>query len=397
MIKEFDRKNCATRLFIWVCSVLVWLDSSAEAGGTNQGQASFPISLRLDRQSLASAIFLKCVYSPYEVSASTFRTAPSKSPEQVFLRTLTAIQEENLAECKSLRRIEPAQVAEGLMGLLKAYRTSFDLRPEHVKVLGRMEIGTDTLFIWETHPSGGISPATRPARNCFTFEHSNAGGIYWRDGQSNLLGALIRSSLQTSVSSSDFQRGIALRKARHEYSIPATTNGISAALQFNGRVYGVPLLAEEVDPNDEVLNFYRDAFQLFQKGDLEAFAQKYTEESRKKFLGWLGSKRPEEVAAFSSDTLEGRRFISFVIDANPFYIVFFRSNLDLTSGEAHRHDYLWRDPKDGTLKLTNFYFQSFFDDFLNDPGNFDQPFLIPALAAAQRKARGKSAQPQSTP
>ena len=71
--------------------------------------------------------------------------------------------------------------------------------------------------------------------------------------------------------------------------------------------------------------------------------------------------------------------------------------MDLTTQEHHRHDYVWRDPADGKLKLTNFYFQSFFDDFLNVPDNFEHPFLIPTLLAAQQKPVEKLGEPKSKP
>jgi len=389
-------RKSARAFAMWCGIVFVCLNAAAAVPSTGRRDASFPISLRSDRQSFVSSIYIKCNYSPHAVAASAFRTAPPDSPEQAFFQILAALNKGDVNECKKLTTAGSTAGLKDLASVIKAYQNSFDLHPEHLKTMGHLEVGTNVLFLWETVPLGGIAPSDHQARNLFTFEDSTSGGFYWADGRNNIIATMIRGSLQVSVNETNFERVISVRHSQFEFPIPATTNGVAAALQFNGRVYGVPLKGDKVD-KDDILNFYRNAFQLFEEGNIVAFAKNYTPESQKKLLDWFATKSPDEVSAFSRDTIETRRFVSFIIDADPFFIVFTRSSMDLTTSEMHRHDYVLRDPSDGKFRLTSFYFQSFFDDFLNNPDNFERPFLIPKLEAAQHKPVEKRGEPQSKP
>lgn len=398
-IKHFARERLgSSKVCLLVVFALAWLEITPKSQGADSWQSSFPIQLRADRRSLASTIHLKCRFLQNLSPTSGLQAFSPDTVERSFYETLTAINDGDLAQCRKLASRDMIRDDNEFTNLIRAYRSSFDLRPEQLKSLGRVEVGTNVFFLWETDPLGTLPSSSRLARNFFRFERSAADGFYWKENRSDVLAKLFRSTLQASANHSDLAAHVLLKSSQFEYSIPSTTNGRHVILQFNGKVYDVHIDETEADPKDDVLNFYRKAFRLFQDSKgifMEEFAECYTEDSRKKFSDWFRTKRSDEIAAFKRDTLQARRFVSFVIDASPIYIVFYRPASELSSG--HRYDYLLRDPASGKLQLTNFYFQSFFDDFLNVPDNFEHPFLIPTLAARKQASKETRHQLKSTP
>ena len=376
-----------------ILRLLVGLGFCSLCSAADPPFASLPIPLRVDHQTLPSSVYLKFRYLPYNVTASKLPGPLEDRPAALFLKTVASVCDGDIKECSRLVAPGYDEGSAKLESVVGAFRRSFDLRTNELEVLGRADLGTNILFLWEADPIGEVVKSGSRARNFFSFARMGESDLFWDGARQDVLHSILRSGMQATLRYRDFAPLVTPRILPYEFAIPSTTNGVSVFLQFKGRFYGHPLLNGFAKTNDAVLSFIQEAYQTVERSDWASFGKRFTTESGTKFSKWITTKKPEEIAGFRQDTLDARSFVSFVMDADPIYIIFFASTLDPASLERHRHDYVWRDPVDGKLKLTNFYFQGFFDDFLNDPMNFEIPFLRPKLASIARTAKGSIPRP----
>lgn len=121
-----------------------------------------------------------------------------------------------------------------------------------------------------------------------------------------------------------------------------------------------PTISKVMPHAAEALSFQIEAYNVLKSQGHEAFADLYTENSREKYLKWLKSVDPNYLANYSQRKTVGRKPV-LVVDAAPFFFVFCR----LSDGSLEIDD-IFRNPSDGRLMLTNFFYEDYIHSLLKD-------------------------------
>lgn len=145
----------------------------------------------------------------------------------------------------------------------------------------------------------------------------------------------------------------------------------AASLHFNGKAYRWNVGQDDAPPGD-VAALYKSAYsELLAAGPIGA-AGSYTAESAADMREWGGSFREGELERFSRDLERQNRLVVFILDASPFYIVFYN-----TFSMGPGYDTIIRDPDTGELKLTAFHMSDDIDLLMKDDDHFWKPIISP--------------------
>src|SRR5262249_23807673 len=143
-------------------------------------------------------------------------------------------------------------------------------------------------------------------------------------------------------------------------------------LHFDGTLLNFNAFDTEGAAPTPLLAFYRDAFMAFKNRSFDEFVKTFTTESQSGVKRWVAGVEGTNAESYFKTVTTGR-YVKFVLNADPVYLVFYTG--DKTDkwipGSLH-YDYVVRDAKLGTYKLANFGFNSSFDDILRDQSMFNQ-------------------------
>ena len=130
--------------------------------------------------------------------------------------------------------------------------------------------------------------------------------------------------------------------------------------RFNGKKYNIPIDKLPPDNTDRIVDFYiksQNALGL----PLEEYAEFFTEKSKAKIIQQY-KKYPDQKDYLNKRNKEFPKIIRFILNADPVYVVFYRSSANATDRIFDMFDYVV-DTKEG-LKLTNFGYSDSFNQML---------------------------------
>src|SRR6202035_68903 len=109
------------------------------------------------------------------------------------------------------------------------------------------------------------------------------------------------------------------------------------------------------------LAFYRDAYLLLKKRSMDDFVKMFLPESQKGVQQWAARIGANDAQPYF-EALTNARYVKFLLEADPVYLVFYSSDPTdkWTAGSLH-HEYVVRDPQSGSFKLANLLFMSSLD------------------------------------
>jgi hypothetical protein len=102
---------------------------------------------------------------------------------------------------------------------------------------------------------------------------------------------------------------------------------------------------EKVPANDKILSFYQNAYLVWQNVSTQEFLKYYTRSSQER-IQKAEMKSPGYLDKARKSLSKGRKVL-FIMDAEPFYVVFCR----IGSNKVVQPEYIVIDPDDGKLKL----------------------------------------------
>ncbi|HLB73912.1 MAG TPA: hypothetical protein VJJ98_07830 [Sedimentisphaerales bacterium] len=370
------------------CLLICLLGSVAAGSASGKKESiafkSFPAPVRIDHGSyVQTSLYLKCRSKEYNLSFPEFISKYSDSREAVFQQLALAIREKNLQACMQLSFRKSSMTAEEaathernvtqMMGVHARLLNSAFLREDfkNLYVSNQFILGNGGLFVWGVDSATSVSPTS--FRTLLWFETDSNNRFSWNPmhGQPDPLIALFRDIMDQNAKSPEKYRPI--ENGTFDYEIPIYGSGGAnpVYVQFNGSRYDdIDIFKDTVDPSDKVLGIYQKAYHTLRDGSPESFAQFYTERSRQKYMTWLDKTDPNYLGWYRKDITNGGRKIAFVLDADPFYFVFYKKD-----NGAVKFEDIVRDPKDGSLKLTNFYCYDYLHKFFTDKKLFLDPVL----------------------
>jgi hypothetical protein len=312
-----------------------------------------PVSMSLDRDEYASSLFIKCKAESLggaKVDSLKDSTEPVISG---FYGLIQDIRGNDAVAFKATGRGfrgNPGDRAEqnlaGFRGLLKSY----DDNGDGVKVYDHLIIGGGGMVVWGCDKNKS-KPKSFTQRRVFNYEIGPAGEMAWGTAidQPDVRTSVITHSLeQAAKNPQKYAEKVKAGNSKYSIALPGTEGENAAYLEFGGKVYnGVDVIHESVPAEDKVLSFYKEACLARQTKATDEFADYYTARSRKVILEWL-SKDPNALNGYRRELSKPRRIL-FIMDADPFYVVFYMNDRIGTMD----FEYIVRDTADDRLKLTS--------------------------------------------
>lgn len=345
---------------------------------------SFPLPIRIDHSyRIKSSLYINCGFTQYEQRFPSFMSENTGAREQMFCELVQTMHNKDTSNLLRITSQKTPVDADKAQQILDLYASLFTTDPVgagvgNLRVIMQFHLGNSGLYIW-----GIDSPEAsgrRPVRNYFRIDSANNQNL-WMGVSQDKLSSLLSDVAQSMAKDPNVYVPISNREFVYEYPIAGTVPGEPAFLQFNGRRYDVDIFVDDVSPSDEVLHFYQQAYNVFRTDPRTTFPGYYTEKSRAKYLSWVSGMDQEKFSAYRQELLSKGRRVRFILDADPVYIVFHQST---GNDRTVRPEYIVRDPRsNGELRLTNFYFMSFLDAFIEDRELFYDPILKSILQEAE--------------
>jgi len=152
------------------------------------------------------------------------------------------------------------------------------------------------------------------------------------------------------------------RKGPYKYSLilKDSTDSQMLTLKFNGKIYDNINLEETISSKDRFISFYLEAQKALATSK-EKYAEFFTEKSGAKFLEQI-KDYPFMLANIRKR--DKTKIISFIMDASPFYLVFYKRSKNEFGKHFNSFDYLL-ETKQG-LKFTNYGYHDALDQMLRN-------------------------------
>jgi len=372
---------------------LIWLFVGvAVSGGLRASEVqtkSFPVPVRMDfDRCLETSLYVKCKCKQYDLSYPGFAARQTGQAESAFKEVVSAIAAKDPNACLQLCRgssgltdKQQQRYTKNINLLIRAFAdTILGEQLNKVRIDIQYYVGDTRLFIW-----GLDSPPRRPAafRTWMTFRRNSAGQLRWTPRADRLddFSMLLVSIMQQRARTDKQFQAVTNPGCTYELPLANTIEGDKAYLQFSGRVYDCNIFEERVDPADEILSFYQAAYHVLRDKSVEDFVKFYTRKSAEKYRQWLTGKHKDYAKWYHQDLIQSGRKVLFIMDAEPFYFVFYRKNR--SSDKAIRFEDIVRDPADNKLKLTNYKYSDYVHRFLRNKELFINPILKPLLRREQ--------------
>jgi hypothetical protein len=372
-----------TTLLLTCFLVLSGLDTPP-AVGRDIPSRSYPVPIRIDfGQCVESSLCFKCKSKDYHLAFDDFIARELDARERALQRLILALRDKNVPACLQVAFREPCWTQdrqrqnEQLIEKMANRFTKF-VAPavvgsnfEKLRVTNQFLVGTGGIFICAMDVPSSLSP--RLFRIAYTFQTNTEGKFLWKpvSGRPDELTILLREAVERRIRSPKKFQPKQDAAFDFEFAIPGTTEGDPVYLQLNGKRYDFDVFAAgQADPADEILSFYQAAYLTLRDASLQDFARLYTDASREKYLDWIAKCAPKYLESYHKDKTTAGRKVVLIINADPFYFIFYRKN----NGVIEFDDVV-RDPTDGKLKLTNFFYNDYIHHYLKSKKLFRDPVL----------------------
>ena len=368
--------SCILTAFLITCAVPVFVSA-----GEIQSR-SFPLPVRIDSQYyIKSSMFVKCDVKMYDVGFKDFSTIYDEPSETKFKQLVFAIRQGDLNKCLALSRIKPEAVdkyREMSQVAIQGYGRLLDptivgQNFEKIRVTERFHVGDDVIFIWGLD---SFSPLNRgPLRRGFRFVKNHSGEVLWSPEPPDTVMSILTSIAQQRAENPTIYTSSKPIQLQYNYPLTQKMEEHNIFLCFNGIPCDANVFNDDISHND-IISFYQKAYRTFRNRPALEFAELYTERSRDKFLNWYSTLDPNMVIMYRNNIINNERKIFFVLNGDPVFIVFYYhpdSDNSVDILKRIRYEYIVRDK--GCLKLTNFFYEDFLDDLLQDNTLFIEPVL----------------------
>ena len=356
------------KLSIYFAVIYLLLHSSVVFAVVVQEKSyAVPVKIDLDNV-IKTSLYIKFKVKQYGVPFNEFLAKEQGEKEKKFQNIIIALNDKDVTTLKQLSssKISSKEVEKTLEVFNRFLESVTEGKIDKMQIVNSVYLGKRAVLIWGVDKfqfTSNIGPLRRP----LIFDLDSNDDVVWDGSKADPLSILVNSIMQCMADNPKLFVPLSETvKFDYEVPIPNTTLGHTVYLQFNGKVYNVDVFKDKVNSSDPVLNFYLNAYKSFQDEKLEMFADFYTERSKAKYLKALSETKAEMIKDYHDKTIENGRIVRFVLNADPFYIVFYSTCINK---KELFYEYVVRDPKDGKLKLTNFCFFDLFDNFLNDKEN----------------------------
>jgi hypothetical protein len=377
-----------------ICVAAAGAQGTPGASPTASGwkSESVPLAINIEGKPVRSSLYLQYESKNYGMTLEQYGAQRLDEREKLFFQGMRAIRGADAAVLKSVWQ-NPAANPKATISFetmdaktyLEKYAVGYG-KFEGLKILSRIELGSESMFVWTAKASNGL-----PWADGSLIHTSAAKQVFTPVTQGLPVATLIVDSKLASLSAPD---SYAPQDVHVKYRNVLNLQGKAGpgphpvALQFNGTPMNFSVFDNDAKATHPALAYYHDAYMLLKKRSFTEFVNMFLPESRKNVTQWTERLGADDTRAYF-DALTSSRYVKFLLDADPVYLVFYSSDpSDKWTASSLHHDYVVRDPQSGSFKLANLLFISSLDDLLNDNDLFSTQMFRRGDAAVAPQTKG---------
>lgn len=346
---------------------------------------NFPLPISIDGEHIRSNIFLQFEMKNYGTAFSKFAAAKLDPREAMFADLVRGIQGNNP---KSIEKFfmpprprkanpddksgvistPPMTPAQAAVDVVNVYRAAFG-NFENINIIAQVLVGSRSLFIWDANIPG------RPRRRAFAIEsEGQPARLVAREVVGSPVDTLILSIFEDGVK--DPAAYAAVADPHLHYRQPLAIEGKNktaheVAVLFNGEPMDFDAYGETPVSNP-LLAFYRKVFTAFKAHKQDEFLEGHSAKSQTKLKAWWKTFNKDAEAGYYATMLTGR-WVKFVMDGDPVYLVFYSPNKGNTwTPGSLSYQYVVKNPQTQQYLISNVMSEGFFDDVMGKNDLFDQ-------------------------
>ena len=321
---------------------------------SSETRIDLPIPMRLDRSFHLSSWYINLKVTGEE-KRPVKELVDSGTDKEVF-RAFDIIKKGESSEYKNV-----LQLSSSSSDIIYNYQDAFSGLYEDLNLYQKILCDDGYLIIWGHDKLNERSPLRRNLR----FVNKDEGNIECDLINRDYLSKMITQSFQ--ISAQDETENSQTKPFNQTYKIGSGDNSIN--LNFLGTEYDFKIfdIQDEIPP---ALKFFQNTYLLLQEGKKYDHASTYTAESKEKMIDWIEKNLSDFALYKEAMTSEDRR-IRYLIDADPFYLVFYTLD-SLEESSPIKYEYVYKDDS-GKFHLTNFYYKGYLDKFIFS--DFEKGFL----------------------
>jgi len=340
---------------------------------------SFPVPMMLEKEHLPSTLYFKCSVKHYSTNLESLATQKLSPSETAFVELMLAIQSKNYDLVgKIWTREGDVRTEQDVRQLADFYWEHFD-GFQNIHVICQGQIGLRSIFVWDGNMVNGRTGERVRNQVSLAFEKRKDGKFQCIGPFQGAIDVLFVNIIRQSVLHPNAYNASEKINMPFEFEIPTTTMGNTNAspvyFQFKGQKKDSDVFNMDIKHTDPPTRFYQSAYQAFRQNCRVEFPELFTAGSADKMRKWLVGMDDSALSAYRQQVFRKRR-VRFVLDADPFYIVFF-DEIN-TSGNIRSdigYEYLYRESHTDRFRLTNFYYKGPLDDVLGQEDLFIEPVL----------------------
>jgi len=389
-----NRRNTRGTFQSWLifCSLAVASLAQGQASGFQV--ENIPVAINVEGRPVRSALYLQFDKKSYQMTLEQFAAQRLDDRQRTFLQGVRAIRTRDYQGLKSIWQAPPDNPKASMGFDLKDPQILVDTYSkgygnyEGLKILSQVELGSDSLFLW------GAKATTT--------------GTFWPDGAilraegrkvvftpvtpaSPVANLIVETLLASTIKPQEYAPAKDLKvKFRSVLSLAGKQNpgAHPVAFAFDGTAMNFSVFDTAEEPPSPVLEFYRSAYLAFKKRSFDDYVSKFTPESQPQVKTWTHNLSAANATEYFN-VLVRARYVKFVLDADPIFLVFYSGDkTDKWTAAALHCEYVVRDPASKGYKLANFAFTSSLDDILGNPELFNQQAFRQTTAPAVAQPRG---------
>ena len=380
-------KKCQVGYNLFIPLFFVILAISNAFSASTISEKNIPVSMSIYHEDYPSSLYIKCKVEDFNGIKFDMFNPDNELPKKEFKRLVSSIKDNDANSFRAFgKNFRGELYNDGVIRKadtnLKGFQKLFQRYNEYgdgLKIYSRLLIGNGGLFIFGTDAKDALNRAFTSQRLSLEYEKVSSNKIRWSSATQSVepLISIIVNTFQEIARQPEKYQKQKTPKTPFDYNIliPGTEGANPAYLKFNGKTYNIDIMSEKVPSDDQVLGFYQKAYLTWRDVSTQEFIKYYTESSQQRTQ--KAEAKTPYLDNLRKSLSKGRRVL-FIMDANPFYVVFYRVG---EINKAVYHEYIVIDPNDGKLKLnlptmdfTTQYFMS--DEFYSILNKVD-PKLFP--------------------
>lgn len=322
------------------------------------------VPIRIDHEYYStSELYLDYNSVDYNVEIGEFLEKVSDEYELTFFELFDAIEHKDSKRAGKIANVQVEKKDPKSKNFLKnfeGYNKLVSKLKEKGPILLDSQVlaGEDRIFLWGNKQT--INDKVKSYRRAYKIKKKSDGSLEWDPNHDSLMNML---SLVTQEHRSDPQKYLSSKKdLKYKVPIYGENSKNPVSLQFDGRLVEFDIFKDD-EPGDEILSFYQQTYKGLVLSSKTKAKNYYTKKSGDKFAKWVNKMEEHEFDAYRKDILERGRVVTFVMNLDPVFIVFYRFNDERKDTYFVHYDYIVNSPNNG-LKLTNFYYYDRLDEII---------------------------------